>query len=128
MPLELSTASEGLACEKARTRALIDRDMDALATVVGDALVYTHASARVDNRETYLARMGSDAFVFVSAEYQDVAIQDHGDVAVVTGRLSMEAVPKGQPTTTQRFRFTGVWKREGGKWRLVAFQNTRADG
>lgn len=121
-------ATEILGFEKARTQALIARDMPALEALVAMDFVYTHGSARVDNRETYLERMGSDAFVFLAASYEDIAVQDHGDVAVLTGKLFFDVIPKDQAPITQRFQFIGVWKREGRGWRLTAFQNTRLGG
>ena len=47
----------------------------------------------------------------------------HGDVAVVTGLADMRASIKGEEKAL-RNRYTNVWEKADGTWRMVAWQST----
>jgi ketosteroid isomerase-like protein len=56
-------------------------------------------------------------------EISELKVQDFGDVGVVTGKL----VERGRYKTDDlsgTYRFTDVWARRNGRWRLVAGQET----
>lgn len=58
---------------------------------------------------------------YTSASDKDLSVRVYGDTAVTTGILML----KGQNTNgdfTSNTRYTGVWVKQQGRWRLVAAQ------
>ncbi|MBN2336251.1 nuclear transport factor 2 family protein [Candidatus Bathyarchaeota archaeon] len=57
------------------------------------------------------------------AESDDYRIRVYGDTAVVIGRWTARGVNRGERFDYQA-RYTSVWVREGGFWRMVSDQST----
>jgi ketosteroid isomerase-like protein len=54
-----------------------------------------------------------------------VRVRVHGDTAVITGRATVEVRMAGRAATVP-LRFLDVWVKREGRWRLLAWQSTRA--
>lgn len=116
--------AEILRLENERCRALMARDLQALAALVDDDLVHIHASGRIDTRAEYLT--GVEArFVFRDVARQNLVVRVYGDIAVATGGLT-QTVDTAAETRLMRAVVTQVWRRRDGTWRQVSFQATNA--
>ena len=109
--------------EDARYKAMIDKDWAALDRLLGDGLVYTHSSAVVDSKASWIDAMKAGKYDYRSAQRSDVAMQVLGDTVVVTGRAEMQVVASGTPRTL-RNRFINVWSKGAKGWQMVAWQST----
>lgn len=49
----------------------------------------------------------------------------YGDTAVVIGRAEVKVSTQGQEAAALSLRFTEVWVKSGGAWKLTAWQSTR---
>ena len=112
------------AAELARFTAQTTNDFAALDQLLADDLVYTHSSASVDSKTTYVESMRSGAVKYESIEPRDLVVRVFGTTAVITGAGRLRVSARGQSLDNQ-LRFTDVWVLRDGRWQMVAWQSTR---
>jgi ketosteroid isomerase-like protein len=110
--------------DRKRMEAMGQKDLAALDALIADELVYTHSTARLDSKKTLLGAMESGATVYTSVVPSDVKAQDLGETVVLTGTARISVQSQGRPNSFA-VRFTDVWSKAGGAWRMVAWQSTR---
>ena len=108
--------------EDRRIQALIDDDFATLESIFGDDLTYTHSNALVDTKASYMESLRSGRTKYETVERQPSDVRLYGDSAVMTGQATMRL--RGQPAPIV-LRYTLVYVRRGGAWRMVAWQSTR---
>ena len=109
--------------DAARAKATIAGDVDALADFFADTLRYTHSSASVDTKAGYLENLRSGFYVYQGLTNIRRELQVHGDTALVYGDVRIDVTVKGTPKTVMS-RYLAVWMRQGGVWRMAAWQST----
>ena len=119
------SAAEILDLEEARCRAMIAADATTLARLFDDDLVWTHASAHVDTKAAFLAKISGAAVRYVSMDRSDVEVRVAGTTAVSTGRVALNVVIAGEAMVLSN-RYTDVWVRRADTWRMLAWQSTPA--
>ena len=112
------------AAESQRLRALVTADYTALDRLLADDLTYTHSTAKLDTKATYLEPLVSGRTRYQSLQPSDVQVRVYGTTGVVTGILRSVALVAGKESRTD-MRFTNVWVRRDGRWQMVAWQSTR---
>ena len=117
------TEKDILALEERRIVAMTHQDFGALEQLVHDQLVYTHSTAAVDNKASWLGSMKSGRVKYKSANVTEQKVRIFGDVALVTGRAEMGAEVGGQAKTL-RLRFLDAWTKTPQGWKFVAWQST----
>jgi ketosteroid isomerase-like protein len=110
--------------DKKRMTAMAQKDVATLNTLLGDDLVYTHSSARLDTKQSLIGAMESGSTVYTSVEPSDVKAQDLGDTVVLTGSCRISVMSGGRPNSFS-VRFTDVYANKSGRWQMVAWQSTR---
>lgn len=106
-----------------RVRATLAGDLAALDDLFADGLRYTHASASVDDKQKYLENLRTGVYQYRSLTDVERSFQVHGDTVLVTGDVRIDVLAKGTPKVFTS-RYLAVWLREGGRWRLGAWQST----
>lgn len=112
------------AVEQQRYRAMIEADFPALEKLLADDLVYVHSSGSVESKEQFLDTIRSGRLRYKRIVAEETRIKSAGNIAVVTGRSSVEVEREGKPQSF-RVRFTAVYEKSGAGWRLSAWQTTR---
>ena len=102
-----------------RIQAQIDADAAALARLYADDFIGVGPSGTVRTKPQVIADFTSGALKFQSITTDDVQVRVYGNTAVETGRSTMLGRDKGRPVP-QDTRFTRVWVKQQGHWRLVA--------
>lgn len=110
--------------DKKRMQAMAAKDFATLDAVLGDDLIYTHSSARMDTKQSIIANMQSGSTVYKSVEPSDVKAQDLGDTVVLTGIAKIKVESNGKPNAFG-VRFTDVYAKRNGRWQMVAWQSTK---
>lgn len=110
--------------DRQRMTAMAQKDAATLERLLGDDLVYTHSSARLDTKQSLIGAMQSGATVYTAVEPSEVQAQDLGDAVVLTGVAAISVLSNGAPNSF-RVRFTDVYARRGGGWQMVSWQSTR---
>ena len=95
------------------------RQVEVFASVLDDDFVITFEDGSVYSKTGYLAYSASSSTHIDSVEIPDMKIRVHGDTAIVTGIYHEKGVD-AQRAYDYRDRFTDVWMKKSGKWRLVA--------
>ena len=120
----MSNAQTIIDLDRKRMHAMATKDYATLEVVLGDDLVYTHSSARLDTKASIIGNMKSGSTVYTSVEPSEVKAQDLGDVVVLTGVAQIKVVSGGKPTAFG-VRFTDVYARRGAKWQMVAWHSAK---
>ena len=112
-----------IALEDKRCAAMMARDADALAAMLHDDLVYTHSSAVVDDKASYVDAIRSGRTRYHSIKCAEERVRVYGDAAFVTGRAEIEVDVNGQHKSL-RLRYLDAWTRTPQGWKFVAWQST----
>ena len=117
---------EVLACDESFFTALLAADHDLLGTILSDDfLIIDVLSGQVAHREELLGAISSGQLRFTEvtryAEERSVRLRD--SAAVVTGRTQMVMRYQGNEVTAHS-RYTHVYTRDSGRWRLLSAQGT----
>ena len=102
-----------------RIQAQIHADAGALERIYADDFIGVGPSGTVRTKPQVISDFTSAALKFQSITTDDVRIRVYGNAAVETGRSTMIGQDEGKivPRDT---RFTRVWIKQQGRWRLVA--------
>lgn len=125
VPLILGTAQEDQEAAQVRaldfklTEAYKQRQFDLLASLLDDEFVITFEDGSVYGKTGYISFSATSTIKVDVAEMTDVKVRMHGNTAILTGVYHEKGKDKGGPYD-YRDRFTDVWMKAGGKWRLVA--------
>lgn len=112
-----------LQVDKARGDALAHQDFATVESSMADDLVYCHASGKVDSKASYMASLRAGTLHYTSVESNWQAPRIIGDVAVLTGPVTI-SVLNGTAPRTLSLQSTAVYAKRGGKWLLIAYQST----
>jgi len=110
--------------DQRRFRAMVANDLETLAAVLADDLVYIHSDGEVDSKEEFLQRLRGGSLRYRSIEPTEVRVRTDGNTAVVTGRAKM-AVTTGGCDREFEIRYTAVYRARSDHWQLVSWQSTR---
>jgi ketosteroid isomerase-like protein len=100
-------------------------DADALDQLWANDLVVTVASMPVMNKADALAMVRSNRMPFSKYDTSELSVKRFPDSAVVTGRLNRERSMSGK-VVTDNWRFTKVYVRTEGHWRVIAWHASPA--
>ena len=107
------------AVSKAYDFAITQRDLPALESILAKAAVFTTATGRVMERAAVLEMLAKPDTHYESVESHDVVRRLAGNVVVETGLVKVRGKRKGLPIDEVQ-RYTDVWQKEDGRWRLIA--------
>ena len=102
-----------------RIQAQIHADAAALERIYADDFIGVGPSGAVRTKPQVISDFTSGDLKFQSITTDDVRVRVYGDAAVETGRSTMDGQDKGKPVP-HNTRFTRVWVKQQGRWRLVA--------
>jgi ketosteroid isomerase-like protein len=105
--------------DQERIQAQIHADRVALDRIYADDFIGIGPSGTVRTKPQVLADFTSHDLKFQSITTDDVRIRVYGNTAVETGRSAMVGQDKGRIVPRDN-RFTRVWVRRQGRWRIVA--------
>ena len=102
-----------------RIQAQIHADAAALDRLYADDFIGVGPSGTVRTKPQVLADFTSSALKFQSITTDEVQVRVYGNTAVETGLSTMTGQDKGKAVPRDA-RFTRVWVKQRGRWRLVA--------
>ena len=102
-----------------RIQAQIDADAVALNRIYADDFIGIGPSGTVRTKPQVISDFTSGDLKFQSITTDDVQVRVYGNTAVETGRSTMIGQDKGKAVPRDN-RFTRVWIKQHGRWRLVS--------
>ena len=112
---------ELLKLENVWNQAHLTGDADALDRLWANDLEVDAPRMTPMSKSQALAFARSGRMHFERYETSELKVRSYGKTAVVTGRLVRSRTMEGKQTTDD-WRFTKVYARQKGQWRVVSFQ------
>src|SRR5579864_9089402 len=94
-----------------------------LDQIYGDDLVFVNTRGALLTKAQRMEDLRSGSLKFISFGRDSYSLHVYGDTVVMTGRATSEVVYMGKVNRVPR-RFTNVYIKLAGQWRLVAHQAT----
>jgi ketosteroid isomerase-like protein len=105
--------------------AFLAGDVETLDRLWADGFLVNSPLNMVNERAGVLALLPSGRIRHTSLEVAIERISQHGDLVVVMGNDTVTDPPDGRVT---RRRFTNIWQRQDGRWRMVARHAQHVNG
>lgn len=112
-----------LKIEEERSQALEMGDVAVLDRILADDYVYVNVFGELHTKAQRFSTIRSGAAKHESLTEDDFQVHVYGDTVVMTGRASGLVNYRGKVNNKAR-RFTNVYMKQGGKWRLLAHHAT----
>jgi ketosteroid isomerase-like protein len=112
-----------IALEQRRYDAVVAGDFDTFVAVCHPDLIYTHSSGATDTLDSYVEKCRAGYYDYHAIDHPVTRIVLHGDVALVMGEMNAD-ITAGGVCKQLRNSCLAVWVRDGGTWRLLAYQPT----
>ncbi len=113
------------AADDERVAATMAADPARMDAIFSDQLHYAHSSGKIDTKKSYVESLLTHSTVYTGYDYQqrDFLIAAP-DVVLMTAHVLVKA---GSATAqnTNDLNILAVWRREGGKWRFLAWQSCK---
>ena len=119
----VSVEQQLLSLEQKRCEALLAADIPVLDKLLSQRLVFTHANALSDTKETFLEKMRQGRIVYVRLEVTESRVIELNESAILLCRMTAELLVAGVPKRIDN-RTLSVWAIEDGQFSLVAYQPT----
>ncbi len=116
--------AEVIGADAERYKAMENRDVPTLSRYLADDLIYTHSTAVVDSKATYVESIRSGKVHYKQTVRSDIRVIPYGCTAVMTGRGDFKVAVDGKDIEVQ-LRFTNVWIMNDEGWQMVAWEATR---
>jgi ketosteroid isomerase-like protein len=107
------------ACETALREAQLASDVQELDRLVDDALVFIGPNGAVYGKQDDLDAHRRGLIRITRLDPSEERTQQFGHIAVVSVRMEMAGTFEGVAFAGP-FRYTRVWRAQGGGWRIVA--------
>jgi uncharacterized protein (TIGR02246 family) len=120
-------ASMILDLEAQRVRAMVAKDVEALAPMLADDLSYVHSGGRIDDKPAFLELIARTDRQYRDVTYTSVEVVPCGDdVAVVRGVARLTLGRSTPENIIYSVIVSVVYHRREGRWQLVVWHATRA--
>lgn len=115
-----------LALETRRYAAMTANDLDALAALFHDDMIYTHSSGVVDTKASYIETLRSGRTRYLEVEQREQTVKLLGDVALVIGasHIEVDVTVNGEKVRKSLdLRSLAVWTATPAGWQFIAWQS-----
>ncbi len=109
--------------EKEMTDAFVKGDISVFDKYVADNATFTHPGGMMSNKAQAIASFKSGDLKIESSKIDGMKVQMFGKTAIVTYGTTDKGTFKGRDISGQ-YRWTDVFVKMGGKWKMVASQGT----
>ena len=109
--------------EERRCAAMTGSDLATLENLLADTLTYTHSSAVVDDKTSYIESIRSGRVKYLKVERFDTLSQVYGDTVITTGRARID-VKVSDVERNLNMRYANVWIKTPKGWQFALWQST----
>jgi ketosteroid isomerase-like protein len=104
-------------------KAIINKDRAAIVANMADDFRQIDWRGRISDKAAFVDGIMSDKLKIDPYGVEDFDVRLYGDVALVSGRTMMTGQYDGK-SFTSHYRYTDVYVRKGGQWRVSSVQIT----
>jgi ketosteroid isomerase-like protein len=122
-PSEQETIREIVDMERQAKDASLHRDVDFSERTLADDYVAITPLGQVATKQDALSARKSGQLRYDAINISDMVVRVYGDTAVVTARADVKGHQLGEDFSGP-YRYTRVWVRRDGRWRMVSYQAT----
>ena len=119
----MSALNEVSKLEERRCAAMTGSDLTTLESLLADTLTYTHSSAVVDDKTSYIESIRSGRVKYLKVERFDTHSQVYGDTVITTGRARID-VKVSDIERNLNMRYANVWIKTPKGWQFALWQST----
>jgi ketosteroid isomerase-like protein len=116
-----SNAQAPLQLENRWTTALVKRDAHTFDQLLAPGFVYTENAAVMSRDDVIKSVTGADRVEW--ARNEGMKLHDFGNVHVITGVLHLRGKSGDGKSFDRRYQFTDTWRRQNGRWQIIAAQD-----
>jgi len=109
--------------EQSLLDSLLKGDSAPFKTVMADSFVFIAPDGSMQKRAEWLKDLDSGNLKMASSVNDDMVVRLYGDTAVVTYRSTDKGTYKGNDISG-KYRWTDVFVKQRGQWRIVSTQGT----
>lgn len=114
------------AADASRVAALVAGNLDQVAHLLHDELVYVHSHGMVDGKATYVAALAEGTWSYDAIDHDITVDPVDRTTALAMGRMTARGTAYGRDVEVASLTVS-VWTADAdGHWRLRAFQSTKA--
>ena len=113
------------AADNARVAAMVSADAPGLRKTLSAELRYAHSNGVIDTKESLIGIITGGRTRYAAIDYQERQFSFPAqDLALMTGRARVQVTSPNGPVDAV-MSFLGVWRKEGGEWRFLAWQSCK---
>lgn len=105
-------------------QAIITNNVTQMDHLLADDYVGISANGTVETKPQELAQRRAGTVKISQLDLNDLKVRVYGDTAVVTSRATLEGT-NGQSNIGGNYRYTRVYNRRLGQWKIVSFEASR---
>ncbi|WP_193212950.1 nuclear transport factor 2 family protein [Luteolibacter marinus] len=106
------------------TDAYEREDVPLLRELLSDQHIHNNVFGSRLTKDAFLKDIESGVLSFTSYKTPEIEWFIDGNTAIATGLIEALAERGGKAVPATKFRFTRVFRREAGEWKVLLFQNT----
>jgi ketosteroid isomerase-like protein len=110
--------------EMAWRQAVVDNNIPAIDHLLADDYVGITANGTIEDKSQTIAQRKAGTVRVTVLILDDLKIRLYGDIAVVTSIADIQGV-NGQSDISGKYRYTRVYNRRLGEWKIVSFEASR---
>jgi ketosteroid isomerase-like protein len=105
-------------------QAVLDNNAPAMERLLADDYEGISANGTIETKDQVLAQHKAGTLRLTQLDLNDVKVRLYGDTAVVTSRVDVRG-KNGERDISGRYRYTRVYNRRFGQWKIVSFEASR---
>ncbi len=102
-------------------QAQIDNNVAVIDRLLADDYVGISANGNIETKSQTIAQRKAGTIRITQLDLDDLKVRLYGDTAVVTSKADLQGV-NGQSDISGRYRYTRVYNRRLGQWKIVSFE------
>jgi hypothetical protein len=107
---------------RALDNAQFKKDRATMERLMADDYSYTHSNGMVNDKAADIKEIMSDDIKWTGTKSDDLKVRTYGNVAVVTGEVTLTGSAKNYVPGPRRF--TEIWVKRGASWQNIGGQTT----
>jgi ketosteroid isomerase-like protein len=105
-------------------QAIISNNVGQMDHLLADDYIGISANGTVETKPAALAQRRAGTVKISQLDLTDLKVRVYGDTAVVTSQAYLEGT-NGQSNISGNYRYTRVYNRRLGQWKIVSFEASR---